>query len=300
MGKADHRNHAQSRPVQHPSQRDAELEDWLNAQLYHPLSHRLALALSRTRITPNMVSALGAMSIICAAAIYWHFDSLYGAMFGLAVHMNWHVLDGADGDLARLTGRASPAGEIVDGLCDYAGHLVLYVVLASVLAEQIGPSGWVLVIGAGIARAFQTTFYETQRRRYLWWTKGKSWIGATINSTTERSAATGKIVGFYLRLGQTMSGEASLVEQALADRENPSAKTLISRIEANFLPVLQQSRVLSSNYRTLAIGIAMMAGSPIYFAIFELVILNLVFALMVWKSHRALRQVSAHLHSTSR
>jgi phosphatidylglycerophosphate synthase len=37
------------------------------------------------------------------------------------LHMGWHVLDGADGDLARMTGRASPQGELFDGICDYVG-----------------------------------------------------------------------------------------------------------------------------------------------------------------------------------
>ena len=38
-------------------------------------------------------------------------------------------------DLARLTGKASPTGELVDGVCDYSAHVVLYVVLAAMLVS---------------------------------------------------------------------------------------------------------------------------------------------------------------------
>ena len=40
-------------------------------------------------------------------------------------------------DLARLTGRSSPLGELIDGICDYASHVVLYIILVVVLAPSI-------------------------------------------------------------------------------------------------------------------------------------------------------------------
>ncbi len=43
----------------------------------------------------------------------------WSARVGLALHMGWHIVDGADGDLARLTGRSSPTGELVVGPSDY-------------------------------------------------------------------------------------------------------------------------------------------------------------------------------------
>jgi len=56
-------------PAQRP-QRPAELEDWLNARLYHPLSWRLAQRLAPTPITPDMVSVAGAGAIVLAAFAY--------------------------------------------------------------------------------------------------------------------------------------------------------------------------------------------------------------------------------------
>ncbi|HEY0087112.1 MAG TPA: hypothetical protein VGB65_14535, partial [Allosphingosinicella sp.] len=50
--------------------RPAELEDGLNLFVFHPLSHRLALILRHTPITPNMVSVSSLLSILAATAAY--------------------------------------------------------------------------------------------------------------------------------------------------------------------------------------------------------------------------------------
>ena len=138
--------------------RPRELEDTLNHKLYHPLAWQLARLLARTPVTPNQVSVSGGLTVVCAAIAYisplwggevWPFS----AALGLLLHMAWHVIDGADGDQARMTGRTSPYGEMIDGLCDYSSHLVLYVLLGVFLAATMGPWAWAITIPAGLAHA---------------------------------------------------------------------------------------------------------------------------------------------------
>ena len=98
-----------------PNTRPTELQDPLNLHIYHPLARRLARVLSHTPVTPNMVSVFGGLMVVAAGVIYWGMDLWgwiwpIGALSGMALHLGWHVVDGADGDLARMTGRASPIG----------------------------------------------------------------------------------------------------------------------------------------------------------------------------------------------
>jgi len=132
--------------------RPAELEDWLNAHVFHPLSGRLASALQHTSATPNMVSMAGLASICAAAFIYGLNGGTAFAALGLALHCTWHVIDGADGDLARMTGKTSAMGEAIDGLSDYLGHFLLYGAVALVLVNQIGHAAWAIVLLAGMTR----------------------------------------------------------------------------------------------------------------------------------------------------
>ena len=172
---ADKRAAPLARPV-----RPRELEDPLNHHLYHPLAWQLARVLAKTPLTPNMVSVFGGLSVV-AAGIAYLTPTTGAALLGLALHMAWHVIDGADGDLARMTGRTSPRGELIDGLCDYFSHVILYTLLATVLARSTGPGlggGWAfaIMLTAGAAHAVQSNHVEVQRRFYLHWIYGKPWL----------------------------------------------------------------------------------------------------------------------------
>ena len=162
--------------VGHRTGRRPELQDWLNARLFHPLALRLAMLLKPLGATPNMVSVMGVLAVALAAMAYTRLEWPVGAMIGFALHLFWHVLDGADGDLARLTGKASSNGEFVDGVCDYIGHIVLYILLAAMLDDDLGGWAWVLVVLAGGSHIAQNNHYECLRRSYLWWAYGTPWL----------------------------------------------------------------------------------------------------------------------------
>ena len=88
----------------------------------------------------------------------------------------WHIVDGADGDLARMTGRASATGELVDGVCDYVGNIIMYFAFAFLPTNVWGAWAWVLAVAAGASHIVQTNHAETQRRLYLWRAYGVPWL----------------------------------------------------------------------------------------------------------------------------
>lgn len=271
--------------------RPPELEDWLNRNLYHRLSLPLARGLARTFVTPNMVSVAGGLMVVLAALVYVRFDSVAGAVCGLLLHMGWHVLDGADGDLARLTGKASEYGEMVDGLCDYAGHFVLYLCLGSVLAVQIGPAGWVLVVATGLVRIPHTVFYETQRRQYQWWVYGKEWLRISTGDAGPETRAFGGIVRFYMRLSQRLETGGRRLDAVIERAAGRERERIRAGIAEGFYPVFAPLSLLSSNYRTIGIGIAMILGSPGWYVAFELVFLTLLMLALMRRTGTAIARV---------
>src|SRR6185503_7037945 len=121
---------------------------------------------------------------------------------------------------ARRTGRSSPIGEIVDGVCDHLSHLVLYLTLGFILAGQIGPWGWALTVVSAASRAFQAACYETQRRTYRRWVYGVNWIRQDLGKA-EAAAKTGgklgvRLAGIYLGMSRWVRADDSRVEAALA------------------------------------------------------------------------------------
>ena len=156
--------------------RPRELQDHLNFHIYHPLAWQLARLLAKTPLTPNVVSVIGGLFVVAAGVVYAQPWGVAGAMLGMLLHMSWHVIDGADGDLARMTGRTSPIGEMVDGLCDYLSHIVLYLVLGHLLSVTMGAAGWWWMLAAGLSHLVQSNHVEVQRRQYQWWVYGTPWL----------------------------------------------------------------------------------------------------------------------------
>jgi phosphatidylglycerophosphate synthase len=272
---------------QMPAQRPRELEDALNFYIYHPLAWQLAKQLSRTPLTPNAVSGLGAGCVVAAAAVYAQPWWPFSALLGMALHMTWHIVDGADGDLARITGRASPVGEMVDGFCDYGGHIVLYLVLGWLLSHQIGVMAWPLVVAGGISHIIQANHVEVQRRSYQWWVYAKPWLGITHGQAGAATQARGLsgFAGVYLRVASGVAGSTRQIDAAVAaaagDPRQLAEIGALARAEAP--PLLALQRILGPNPRAIVLGLSMLAGSPLYYFIYQVVALNL---LLVWSVHR--------------
>lgn len=266
----------------HRPRRVRAVQDPLNLHLFHPLAWRLARLLANTGITPNMVSVAGGGLVVLAAALYveaiaggW---GVAGAVLGFALHLGWHVVDGADGDLARMTGRSGPRGEIVDGLCDYLSHIVLYVALGAVLATQIGAGGWLVMVVAGLSRVVQANHYEVMRRQYLAWLHDTAWLGGDTRDVQAAGRLAGVFAGAYVALAGLLAPHVRAIDRALqaAQDDAPARARLTQAIRDHSRAMLRDSAPLGANWRTIALGGSMLAGTPLYFFLFEAVLLNLV------------------------
>lgn len=291
---------SQGRPVR--PQRPRELQDGLNYYLYHPLAWQLARMLAKTPITPNMVSVLGAGLVIGAGFAYAAPGWPLMALLGMALHMGWHVVDGADGDLARLTGRTSPVGEMVDGLCDYLSHLVLYVLLGGILAKTEGFfGGWhagVVILLAGISHAVQSNHVEVQRRQYQYWVYGTAWLrmshGQSDSATSQSWAAA--LVSAYIGVASGMTPHALRIDAAVAAaKDDPARLTAIAAaVRAESPPLLRMCKILGPNPRAVVLGLSMvLAATPLWYLLYQAVILNLLLVISVHLHNAAAKRIAA-------
>ena len=275
-----------------------ELDDRLNRRIYHPLAARLARLLLPTGISANAVSFAGTLTIWAAAWAYVTMTWPIGALLGLLLHAAWHVIDGADGGLARLKGTTSPTGELVDGVCDYAGHIALYFAFATLLDDSLGGWAWVLTAAAGASHIAQTNHAESQRRAYLWWGHGVPWLVHAQAAGDEVfakqswfSRGFGWMARDYIRLSRKMVPGSGPIDAALAEAAgDPRATRRIRRLARRALAgAIPFQKALGANPKTVLIGLSMIAGSPLWFFLAEIVLLNL---LLLWsvRHHKAARR----------
>jgi hypothetical protein len=285
-----------------PRGRPRELEDPLNFYFYHPLAARLARRLAPTGISPNLVSVGSLLALLAATWAFTRLPWPGNALAGLGFMLLWHIVDGADGDLARMTGRASATGELVDGVCDYLGNVVMYLAFAFWLDDTIGGWAWALGWSAAGSHVVQTNHAETQRRLYLWRAYGVPWLRTAAESgdpVFRRESWFTRWFGFwavgYVWLSTRMSPSANPVDEALVKAAGDPAATERIRqlVRRSARTSLVLEKLLGANPKTLIIAASIALGGPAYYFLTTLVALNLVLLVSIVHHKRVERRLAA-------
>ena len=247
--------------------RPLRIEDPTNRLVIHRLSAGVLPWAIRSGIHPNTVSLMGLGFALLAGAAYSQWRQPWFVVLGFVLMCGWHVCDGLDGQLARATGRASPIGRLVDGVCDYLAFFAVLVPIAVSFPDWQAKLSFCLAAGA--AHAVQSAWYEGERAAWLRRARGdfttpgptetQLWIEAGHN-------AVGRWLGSHARpVDQVLAAEPRLRERYLGDAA----------------PWVLRMLPLSANGRTLALPIFCLLGHPEWFWWWELVALNII-AIYLW------------------
>lgn len=134
-----------------------------------PVGRRLAAAAYLAGLTPNAVTAISAAFTFSAIAVIALAPPtpLTGVGIGLLLIMGY-ALDSADGQLARLRGGGSPAGEWLDHVVDAAKTSSLHLaVLVSWQRFLDLPSELLLLVPIGFAIVAAVLFFATILNDFL-------------------------------------------------------------------------------------------------------------------------------------
>lgn len=117
-------------------------DGYVSARLNRPVSTRLSARLAGTGITPNQITLLSFAISLVGAALFARGQHLAGVLGGLLVQIS-SVLDGCDGEIARLKHLTTPRGAWLDTLLDrYSDLLIALAVTFAYAAAHPGPLPW--------------------------------------------------------------------------------------------------------------------------------------------------------------
>lgn len=276
--------------------RTGEIEEWSNRYLIHPLSERVARWSARRNIHPNWISILGMVLGAGAGVAYYHFEYSVAVFAGLLLMLGWHVMDGADGQLARLTGRTSEIGKVLDGLCDHVTFGAVYVGLTAALLPSMGTAAWILVALAGVSHVVQATAYEFQRQSYDFWghakasarVPGPDEIASSLRERRGVSRAFGVLHLAYVRIQAHTAGFDATLQTGLerSVSNGTDGERVRAAYRSNYRDAVRKWSVLSSNYRTVAVFVACLLGGPHFFLLFEILVLNAALLGLLFMQHR--------------
>ncbi|HEY2776569.1 MAG TPA: CDP-alcohol phosphatidyltransferase family protein [Gaiellaceae bacterium] len=123
------------------------------------LASRSVTGLTRTRITPNALTATG-VTLCAAAAVLALFEGRNELLFywlAAVVFVVGSLLDVLDGALARAGGKATPFGAFIDSTTDRVSEGFMLTAIAWVLARNHHPA-FVAVAVAAVAGSFLVSY----------------------------------------------------------------------------------------------------------------------------------------------
>ncbi len=269
--------------------RHAEIEEASNRYVVHRISLALIPLFIRLRITPNAVSCMGALCGLLAAWSYYHYENPWACLLGFALMVGWHIFDGADGQLARQTGQVSAAGFIIDGACDYLTFIFVYTALGLSLSGTYGAVIWVLIAVAALSHVDQAAAFEMQRETYIAWTSNQFSEKVIENARRDgRSGLTQTVTTLYGAVQAPFRPLSSMVTNDLLNKAKKKPSSDIPSLYRDaFKDTVRAWSILSANNRTIAILIFCLSGMPLWYFVYECVVLNLALVGLVILNRRS-------------
>jgi phosphatidylglycerophosphate synthase len=126
-----------------------DTDGFMARNVERPISLRIARRLASTGITPNQITLLS-VGIGLGGALFFLSEHWLWQTIGALLFLAHSILDGCDGELARLRFQESRFGGIIDYWGDNVVHIVVFACMAVGWSLSIGAS-WPLLLGAAAA-----------------------------------------------------------------------------------------------------------------------------------------------------
>ena len=283
-------------PTPEATYKARDVEGILDLYFYRKIGFWLAQFFARLKMTPASVSLLGGLCGVIAGHLYFY-RNLGPNIVGMALHVFANALDNADGQLARLTGRQSREGRILDSVADHLVFVSIYVHLAlRYLIEGASPAICFLAVAAGISHAWQGAAADYYRASYLYFVKGKSFMD--LDSSVALRSDYQKLSWrdrpwhkFLLALYLNFTRQQEMLSPHLRRLREMSNRSFAheipewfrSRYQRSARPMFKLWGLLMTNTRMLLLFILLFIGQPIWYFWIEVTVFNVLLAYLIYR-----------------
>lgn len=272
-----------------------EVEETLDVYFYRPLGYLIARIGLELGVTPNFVTISG-MLLGVLGSHFFMYRSLSLNMWGMALLIVSETFDAADGQLARMSGRFSRFGRILDGVGSNVIFLSIYVHLWIRLSASMGRL-WptVLILAAGMSHSVQCAVADFYRNAFL-----LAVLDEGEQEQSEHVAAQYQALSWSQKpfqkllmrvyLNYTLEQEMlaygfRALYRAASTFGRPWPQWIADEYRAVNHPLIKYYNILTSNTRMMALGVALYLGRPLVYLSFEIVALNLLLVLVLWRQN---------------
>ena len=308
--------------------KSSETEDWLDLHFVRPFCYYWALLFARLDIHPNTVTILsmfiGAGSAIFFGCASFYYNGMEGLMFNIIAILMLclaDIFDCTDGQLARMTGKKSKLGRILDGLAGFTWFIPIYHAMIyrfylhhdlefQWLGIEDTPENALIVTGIayiiGVIAGFMGTGGQQRLADYyiqvhLFFLKGEK--GSELDNSKRQQE-------IYDQMDETTPAVERYFQKTYIDytkkqeASTPQFQRLLDKLRSKFgsldaipqevreefrqhsLPVIKWNGLLTFNFRSFWLFLFCLLDVPVMYFIWEIVGMGLLY-LYVKRRHES-------------
>ena len=305
--------------------KSSETEDWLDLHFVRPFCYYWALLFARLDIHPNTVTILsmfiGAGSAIFFGCASFYYNGMEGLMFNIIAILMLclaDIFDCTDGQLARMTGKKSKLGRILDGLAGFTWFIPIYHAMIyrfylhhdlefQWLGIEDTPENALIVTGIayiiGVIAGFMGTGGQQRLADYyiqvhLFFLKGEK--GSELDNSKRQKE-------IYDQMDETTPAVERYFQKTYIDytkkqeASTPQFQRLLDKLRSKFgsldaipqevreefrqhsLPVIKWNGLLTFNFRSFWLFLFCLLDVPVIYFIWEIVGMGLLY---LYVNHR--------------
>ena len=291
--------------------KSSDTEDWLDLHFVRPFCYYWALLFARLDIHPNTVTILS-MFIGAGSAIFFGCASFY---------YKADIFDCTDGQLARMTGKKSKLGRILDGLAGFTWFIPIYHAMIyrfylhhdlefQWLGIEDTPANALIVTGIayiiGVIAGFMGTGGQQRLADYyiqvhLFFLKGEK--GSELDNSKRQQE-------IYDQMDESTPAYERYFQKTYIDytkkqeASTPQFQRLLAKLRSKFgsldaipqefreefrqysLPVIKWNGLLTFNFRSFWLFLFCLLDVPVMYFVWEIVGMGLLY-LYVKRRHEA-------------
>lgn len=284
-----------------------DTEEWLDVYFTRPIGLFFALIWKRLGVHPNAITVLSIFLGLGAAYMFYHTDLAHNIL-GVILLMFANFCDSTDGQLARLTGKKTLVGRVLDGFAGDVWFFGIYLAIILRLYNQNIPGtdmnwgiwGIVLTVTASLlCHSPQSSLADYYRQIHLFFLKGKE--GSELDSYAQQRAIYDKLpkrgallerLFYYNYANYCKSQERRTpIFQKFFKSYINTDKDKRDKIRDMFLagsrPLMKYTNILTFNIRALLIYVTCLCDCVWVYLFIEITVMSCIYVYM-HKSHESL------------
>ena len=277
-----------------------DTEEHIDIYFTRPLGYLWARFFEKLNVHPNVVTVLS-MILGVAAAVMFCFPDLLHNLLGVLLLVWANLYDSADGQLARMTGKKTHWGRMLDGFAGDVWFVALYLAIIFRLYNEPIPFtnhpwglwGFVLCfVGGVLCHGRQSRLADYYRNIHLFFLpgaqseldssaqqrlileqtpkKGNFWWRAFLASYVRYTAAQEKMTPEFQKLME-------FIRSSCGGRPTKRQRREFRR---QSLPLMKYTNILTFNWRAITLYASCLLNIPWAYPLVEIVVFSIIYLYM--------------------